>query len=87
VQQFKETGGPLSEDRKAHNQVHGFYRSSVEHCIAYLKRYAILGGVYRGRLVTASRYLGYAVTIIANICSFAVGKRPQRGLRVQKLQK
>jgi hypothetical protein len=43
-------GGELSESEQATNREVNAVRIQVEHGIGRLKRYGVLGGVYRGRL-------------------------------------
>jgi hypothetical protein len=73
VSQVKRRRGEMdvSLRDRAFNVVHGWYRSTIEHCFAYLKRFRILSGVYRGKLLTQKDYLANALKIIVHIsCAY-----------------
>ena len=38
-----ERGQPLNNDELQYNDLHGFYRASIEHAFGYSKRYRIIG--------------------------------------------
>jgi len=44
----RQAGQVLRAEEKAFNDVHGFYRATVEHVFGFLKRFQIFGGRFRG---------------------------------------
>ena len=55
-------------------QVHRWYRATVEHEFAYIKRFRILGERYRGKLNCNQRtgltHLHNALAVIVNLCAY-----------------
>lgn len=48
----------LEEEEEAFNTAHAFYRATVEHVFAYLKRYKILSSSYRGLIKITQEDIG-----------------------------
>lgn len=55
----KPKGGELTDGQEAFNKVHSWYRATIEHVNAQMKKFSILGGTYRGRLGTADQPRGF----------------------------
>lgn len=53
-------------------------RVTVEHSFAFLKRFRILSGVYRGRLRSDETLLHDALNIIIHVCSYRTKMSPHR---------
>jgi len=74
----KPVGRVLTREQKAFNSMHSWYRATVEHAIAYLKRFGILACVYRGRIELASRDLFQAMKIICVLSYMNTALFPMR---------
>jgi hypothetical protein len=55
-----------------------WYRATVEHTIGYIKRYKILGSIYRGRVVGDVSELSNAVKIIIHLAAYHVKDHQRR---------
>jgi len=78
----KPNGKTLQRVNKCFNKIHAWYRTTVEHCIGYLKRYRILSSVYRGRFVSHRRYLQRAAKIIICLSVMHCERVPLRTHRI-----
>lgn len=81
VAPYKHDGGrTLTPAQEAFNRALQWYRSTVEHSFAYLKRFTILAGTYRGQLsrVGGTHYLFHTVKIIVNISALHCRLSPLR---------
>jgi len=58
-----------TKKQKAWNRCIQWYRSSVEHAFAYLKRFHILSGRFRGMISKSSLRLAKALKILIHICT------------------
>lgn len=75
---FKKYKARLSPEKKAFNKIHRWYRATVEHSIGFIKRFRILGAMYRGRLCHSQIHLEHALKIIIHVCSFDNQQQPYR---------
>lgn len=78
VAPFKKYRQRIDPMKKAFNRVHRWYRATVEHCIGYIKRFRILGSIYRGRITHSQIHLERALNIILHICSYDNQQTPHR---------
>ena len=77
---FKKRKGQsrLTPVRYAFNRVHQWYRATVEHSFAYIKRFQILNGRYRGRISRNGEHLQRAVHIIIHSSAIYTRTHPHR---------
>jgi hypothetical protein len=62
--------GELTEEQHLFNRCVGWWRSTVEHVIGYVKRFQMIGGTYRGNLkTTRGRVVLFSAFKIAVHCS------------------
>jgi hypothetical protein len=75
----KRKGADRLRGRKWHfNNVHAWYRATVEHCFAYVKRFRILNSVFRGHILRDSAHLAAVVKIIMHTNYLHTADHPQR---------
>ena len=74
----KQPGKQLTKQQSAFNVMHSWYRCTVEHTIAYVKRFKILGGIFRGKVWENSQFIQNVATIIFNCATFHVNHTPMR---------
>ena len=77
---FKKKKGQsrLTPVQYAFNRVHQWYRATVEHSFAYVKRYHILSGRYRGRISRNAEHLARAIHIIIHASAIRTRSHPHR---------
>jgi hypothetical protein len=77
---FKKKKGEqrLTPIRYAFNRVHQWYRATVEHSFAYIKRFHILNGRYRGRISRNADHLQRAAHIIIHASAIYTRTHPHR---------
>ena len=82
----KSPGKALSFEEKKYNRVHQWYRATVEHFFAYVKRFRVLSTRYRCKPGTDSfsrtsvARLHAAFAVIIHACAAYVRVRPRRDL-------
>ncbi len=74
----RKPGRVLTENQQAFNTLHSWYRSTVEHTIGYIKRFNIIGGLYRGKVWRDCSFLYHACVVIMNCVSLHVSENPLR---------
>jgi hypothetical protein len=75
----KPPNGELDHDAKCLNALHSWFRGGVEHVIAQLKRFNILGLKFRGQLMKNGwSFLQQANTIISGIVAIQIQRKPLR---------
>ena len=74
----KPRKGQLTQDETDYNAEHGWYRSSIEHCFGYMKRFKILSGVFRGNVSDSETLLADAVKIITHVDAAFISLFPHR---------
>jgi len=55
-----------------------YYRVAIENTNCYIKRYAVLQGSYRGKLLTHHNHLARAIRIIIHLCSVQLYHYPHK---------
>lgn len=64
----KPAGRDFDRFEEAWNRVHSWYRATVEHTFSQMKKFAILGEIYRGRMNASSMdRLGAALDVIVGL--------------------
>jgi hypothetical protein len=74
----KPKGGELTEEQEDYNVVHSWLRATVEHAIWQMKKFQILGGLYRGKVWRNSSNLSHCLTIVTRIIQLQTMQSPLR---------
>lgn len=68
----------LTDDEKSFNRVLQWYRTTIEHSFAYIKRFTILSGCYRGKITVRDCHIQAALKIIVHSNNMHTTKFPLR---------
>jgi len=74
----KAKGGSLTEHQLKYNIVHSWVRATVEHSIWQMKKFQILGGLFRGKVWKDDQPLQRCATIITRIVQMQTLLSPLR---------
>jgi hypothetical protein len=74
----KARNSVLTQEQKDFNSMLSWYHATVEHLIAFIKHWRILGGRFRGKPFSQSSFLADVVAVLINFAAFHIRRIPLR---------
>jgi len=73
----KLPGRDLSQTQKDYNAVIAWFRATIEHVYAQMKRFRIFGGIFRGKIQLDIEFLNDTVTVITGLLVHQILRTPK----------